>query len=390
MNVKVAGKSTIIPNEKAHLITQAFLEIAKNYTRISLIYSSLVKDGLINADGKALAMSHFYNLLKNEIYAGWIIKFKERHKGLYQPLVSEEVFAQVQRIIRGKYRSSKYYISNNPDFPLRKFIRHPSGIRLTGCWAKGRAKRYPYYFFRIKGGNYKRSHVENIFADFFNEYRFSPTKIIKLKRFLAIKFNSKVDEEQNISAINHLQIAELKKKQAFLLNKSMEGVIADHLLKEQLEELDMQILKLTSLNISQQYSPQVNFADLLNEVAVFLKKPGEIWRKASYKVKVDLQRFCFPTGVIFDGENCRTEEVCNVFNMEVGFFTSHSSSVPTKFKKSNTLESDNFTASPNKPCIDEPFWKKFTDDLLQLQKLLNQNDEKASLSGRIEIHEKLS
>jgi hypothetical protein len=37
------------------------------------------------------AKSQRYRLLNNEVYAGWIVKFGERHKGVFVPLISAPV-----------------------------------------------------------------------------------------------------------------------------------------------------------------------------------------------------------------------------------------------------------------------------------------------------------
>jgi site-specific DNA recombinase len=326
VNKKVAGKSTIMPNDKAPLITEAFTEIAKNLVPVITVYSSLVNRGLTTKNGKPFSRSQFYELLRNEVYAGWIIKFKERHKGLYPALVSETIFAQVQRVLKKKNDTAKKYMTNHPDFPLRKFIRHPSGQPITGCWAKGHGGRYPYYFFR-QGGNFKREYVEKRFMEFLDEFKFSPENIKILKKFLTKEFDKKIKERTQEFALTELKVTELKKKQSFLIQKSMEGVIEDSLLKDQLKEIEDQISTLYSKQITKTHGQSYDFSLLLQDVPRFLKYPGKTWENSSFEKKMDIQRFYFPNGVIFDGENCRTSELCNVFKLKHTFISHKSSSV---------------------------------------------------------------
>lgn len=102
VNRKVGGKSNIVPSEKAPLVRMAYEQVAQNRVPVEHIYRRLVSDGLVNKQDKPLALSHFYIMLRNEVYAGWINKFGERHRGTFEPLISDMVFEQVQRVLSMK------------------------------------------------------------------------------------------------------------------------------------------------------------------------------------------------------------------------------------------------------------------------------------------------
>jgi len=121
-NRKVAGKSSIMPNDKATLVSEAFLEVAKDYIPVSAVHKYLVERGLRTKTGKPLSLSQFYVLLRNEVYAGWIIKFKERHKGHYPVLVTQDVFTQVQRVLRKKneYRPVVFFFVESEVYKSEK------------------------------------------------------------------------------------------------------------------------------------------------------------------------------------------------------------------------------------------------------------------------------
>jgi site-specific DNA recombinase len=366
-NKRIAGKSTIIPNDKAFLVTEAFQEVAKKYITVSAIHKYLVGKGLTTKNGRPLSLSQFYVLLRNEVYAGWIIKFKERHKGIYVPLVSEEVFAQVQRVLKKKNESAKQYQTNNPDFPLRKFMKNSLGKPITGCWARGHGGKYPYYLFRQKGGNYKRKYVEDCFIEFLNSFQFSQQRITTLKKSLLKTFDSKVRHRIAQLEVNELKIAEIKSKQSFLILKSMEGVIHDSLLKEQLGELDQEITNLMADKISRTSNNNFDFELLLQDALKFLKTPGNTWQNAPFEKKLNLQRFYFPNGVIFDGEKCRTSEMCSLFKVKDQIQMPNSCSVPSGFKMSNPLETVTFPSHfKYKDYFDDPLWNSIANELVHL------------------------
>jgi len=183
-NMKIAGKTNLVPNNIAPFVQKAFEEVAKNMRPVSEIWQQLVKEGFINNKGKPFVLSHFYTMLSNEIYTGWIVGLGERNKGVFEPLVSSELFEQVQRVLKRRAYGITQYKKDNADFPLRRFIYHPSGKKLTGCWSRGSKQKYPYYLYHIKGLEFPKSKLESAFKEFFDEFRLTETQFEKLRAFV--------------------------------------------------------------------------------------------------------------------------------------------------------------------------------------------------------------
>src|SRR5205823_4866582 len=100
-----------------------------------------------------------------------IDKFGESHKGLFEPIVSDALFAQVQRVLRFRGKLNTPHKTDHPDFPLRRFIVNEYGDKLSGSWCKGRRQKYPYYrFMRAGKYNYNRDKFEKSFIAFMNSY----------------------------------------------------------------------------------------------------------------------------------------------------------------------------------------------------------------------------
>src|SRR5258706_325292 len=170
-NVRISGKSNIVLNDMAPLVRKAFETVAKNTFPSEEVRKIIAKEGLVTKSGKAISKSQFNRLLKNEIYAGWIIKFGERHKGNFAPMVTQELFDKVQRVLKYRGRSNFHYLLENPDFPLRRFVMLPSGKKLTGGWSKGKTKKYPYYCFRSEHLSFRKHIMEGMFKNFFDQFR---------------------------------------------------------------------------------------------------------------------------------------------------------------------------------------------------------------------------
>jgi hypothetical protein len=109
--------------------------------------------GLLTEKGNRFSKQFFAKILRNPIYAGWIAykPLGERYKGDFHPLVTQELFDQVQRKLSGN-PTSVGRRKGQHDFPLRRFVRCARcGKPVTGGWARGRwGNRYAYYYCREK------------------------------------------------------------------------------------------------------------------------------------------------------------------------------------------------------------------------------------------------
>ncbi len=120
-NVKIDGRHTIEADSvSGPLIAKTFELISTNIYLLEEVRKIMTKEGLVTRAGKTPSKSYFYHLLKNELYTGWISKFGERHKGSFTPVVSEELFSHVQKVLKSRGRKNSGYLTDNPDFPLRK------------------------------------------------------------------------------------------------------------------------------------------------------------------------------------------------------------------------------------------------------------------------------
>src|SRR3989344_5506602 len=108
-NTRVAEKATIAPNEMASLVRRAFELVATATYPTDEVWRMICREGLFKKNGKPVSRNYFYEMLLNELYMGWIEKFGERHKGKFEPVVSEDLFAQVQRVLKNKgHKVSQY------------------------------------------------------------------------------------------------------------------------------------------------------------------------------------------------------------------------------------------------------------------------------------------
>jgi site-specific DNA recombinase len=96
---------------------------------------------LTNRRGRPLTSQAIGVLLRNQLYAGIVDvpEFGVRAKrGDFEPLLSEDLFYQVQAVLSGRIPSTAPRQRAHPDFPLRAFVRCEScGRGLTGQLVEG-------------------------------------------------------------------------------------------------------------------------------------------------------------------------------------------------------------------------------------------------------------
>lgn len=329
-NIKVAGKGTIAPNEFAPILRQTFEEIAKNEYPVEVIRRKMFHIGLVSKKGKPVSRSHFYRMLKNEVYAGWIIKFGERHKGVFQPIVPEELFEQVQKILKYRNRKNQTYKTKHPDFPLRRFVSHPNGMKLTGSWNHGKTKKYPYYrYLGHRKMNYPKEALETQFKAFMDQFALKEehmdTLKYKLKGALEKGLNSRGKDQSAVLK----KIATLKEKQSRLVEKNMAGFITNEIMRDQLQRIDNELIDLNA-TLYREPCLNANIDVLVNDASLLLTNPSKIWEKANLENKMRIQVFNFPYCITFDGENYRTPEICRLYKAKIHFLDTDSLSVRAK------------------------------------------------------------
>lgn len=368
-NVKDSGKSTIEPNHLAPLIRKAYEGVALNKYPIDDIRKKLITEGLINPSGKPISKSHFYHILKHELYTGWINKFSERHKGAFEPIVPEQLFNQVQYVLSGKHIKYKQYTIENPDFPLRRFIRHTSGTMLTGCWSQGRTKKYPYYLLRKENINIRKEVLEDTFKNWLNRFELDIAVFEKLELYVKKHLDKGIGDKK--LEIEQLQkkVRELKQKQHIILEKNIEGIISNELCKEKIAAIDTELYQINK-SITNLPETNINYSRLLGIIRSVLKNPGDVWEKVDFETKIKLQWFYFPHGIEIDGKGNRTTKICKLFKLKERISPYHSYNVHHRFSKSNTINQQISLPAENNLDLESPeFWQELGEEIKFLASL---------------------
>ncbi len=321
INTKVLGKATIEQSLVANLIRETFELIATGNYAVEDVRKIMTNKGLRIGNNKIISDSYFHEILKNKLYCGIIEKFGETHKSGFDPIISDNLFNQVQRIIRNKGKKVRQYKKDHEDFPLRRFIFDDEGRKITASWVTGRSKKYPQYRFignnkiDCKWKNIRKETLEEDFKKYLDKYRLDDQLINRLKKKVENKFGlSNRDKEKNLLKTEK-ELEELREKQSLIIDKNIKGLISDETLKNILEKVEKDIFNKESILLSSK-EESIDIDEVLSFTEAFIKDPSDIWNNASLDKKLKLQWFQFPKGIVLKNEKFETAEVASIFNIK--------------------------------------------------------------------------
>lgn len=332
-NVRVGGKATIAQNTvMGPLIKQTFEMVAKNTHATEDVRKIMTSVGLRLKNGKPLSKQYFYNMLKNRVYIGMIEKFGESHKGMFEPVLEESLFNQVQKVLRLRGKKMSQYKLDSEDFPLRRFVVNKEGKKMTGSWCKGRSAKYPYYRFGGVKSNYTKELMETNFMKYMDRFQLDKSLIKKLRTKLSEKLDVATAKEQKDGRKLRAYIDELGERQGMLIKKNLDGFISDMVLKQQLDLIEKELTD-AQINLASLQEMELDFNELLDHAEKYLENPSSIWKKAKLDKRLKLQWFQFPQGLVFENNNYETANLAFVFKTKEAFLPLQSSMVdPGRFE----------------------------------------------------------
>ncbi len=319
-----SGAKSIVPDpQRAHLITHAFETYATGLLSKQQVLEAVTRLGLTTRSGKRVSPQTFGQLLRKPIYAGIL---EVRAWGIRQPsnatsLVSRETFDRVQALLDGKRTTVEPRQRNNPDFPLRNFVRCGLCERpLTASWSKGRNGRYAYYRCQnraCKGVNVRRDEMERLFIDFLGELQPKPEYLRLFGEIIVDVWKQKQAQSTLLHEAAQRRLAGLLERrqrlvEAFVYHREID----QRTYEEQRDKLNEEV----ALAEIEERDARIDEMDVQAAVSfgefVLLNAP-RLWAELSPEQKQRLQQVLFPRGVQFEAGVYRTAETSMIFfNLE--------------------------------------------------------------------------
>lgn len=312
-NIKDNGTSCLqVDTQRADLVRKAFELVATRSYPLEEILRRLTVLGLKTRRDRPLTKQTLSRLLRNQVYAGWVVSGENKVKGLHQPLVTQDLFNAVQDALDGKASvndSSATPVIHkkvNDDFPLKGVVRCTGcDKKLTAGWVKGRREKYARYWCwnpecsaRVSAS---REEIENAFVRILGMMEPTQELLNRLpeiaKTYWAHRLERIRDERRRLSnrladakTLNHKILlqkvnGELSAEDFATLKDTVTQQKADT--EAQLGELDAETSTMQALL----EETQRNIVDLV-----------KAWRNGSVQQRQELAFSLYPDGLVYSRE----------------------------------------------------------------------------------------
>jgi len=291
---------------RSELVRKAFELVAPRSYTLEEILRRLNLLGLRTRKGRPLTKQTLSRLLRNQIYAGWVVSGENKIKGLHQPLVSQELFDAVQDALDGKVAAPVVHKKLNDDFPLKGFVRCTGcDKKLTAGWVKGRKEKYARYWcwnpkcpVRVSAS---REEVEGAFTGILG--MMEPTQELLdmlpelAKKYWTNRLEHITTERRRLSN----RLAEVKTlNRKILLRKVNDEITAEDfaMLKEDVAQQQTDVE--TQLNVLD--AETTTMQGLLEETQQNIVDLFKAWQTGTVQQRQELAWSLYPDGLVFSRE----------------------------------------------------------------------------------------
>ena len=301
-----AGKRVLFPDAEAKYVVLAFELAEKGIYTQEDIRRRLKKGGFDISKqtlNKTLRNSVYAALLPNPDFEGGGEKYL---KAIHQPLIAQDVYFKVQAILDGKRPAIVPKQRNNPEFPLRRYLKcKVCGRPLTGSKAKG---KFPYYHCMNKGcPRYKRDEVEASFYEYLKFIRPRPELLALLERVVMDKYGERTADMEKARHRLSSELEKLRGEKERVRKLVISGTFSDEDYKAEVRRIaaieQERDAELRELSVSH------NAQECWSYAKTFLAQMPDLWRDGDLPKKQRFQSLFFPEGFSYDGKNIGTAKL---------------------------------------------------------------------------------
>lgn len=298
-------KKVIVPNQDAKYIKWIFEEINKG-----ILHADQIRK-ITHRKGFEVSRSYFWTMIRNPVYCGKIFipayKDEDAHfvQGTHEPIISEELFYNVQDILNGRKKNIKARNTQKEELTLRGFlVCKRCGGNLTGSASKGKGGRY--YYYHCQPGCPERIKAEVANDEAVKELKKIPAKkeAINLYKIIlenALKKQSKdsVTDKQNIEIEINKHQQRINNAQQLMLDGEMQ--MEEY--KNIKQRYEMIIKELTGTSSSPKLS---DYKKYLNFGFNILQNADQFYISAKPAIKLQTLSSMYAEKFVFEENKYRT------------------------------------------------------------------------------------
>ena len=303
-NERISRRSYLQINpEKAPLIRRIFeLYSTGNYSYITLA-KQLREEGLKVSDAVNCGKSNIADILNNPLYIGdFIWNGKRYYNGKHEPIISRELFAICQKIIKSRTSSR----TTKRDFIYSNTIR----CKKCGCFLVAELKKGKYVYYHCTGnkggdckkGSYVREEkIEKAILEVFDSFKLSDETLKMARKGLKNEFeNQNYYNETRIKSLEN-DVEKAKNRLNKLFDLYLDGEVLEEIYKKKSTELQNEIEDMSMRLVS--YT-RTGFELLCYSESLFelCTMASELYLRGNTSEKRDLLKIVC-SNFYYDGEN---------------------------------------------------------------------------------------
>ena len=311
------GPSLLHDEGKAELVRRAFEEFASGKYQQRELLQKLTRWDLRTRRGQRLAPQSLRALLRNRLYAGWVElpKWDISVRGDFEPIVSEAVFDRVQAVLSGRGGAPRRHARDNPDYPLRRFVRcRECGRPLTGSGSMGHSRRYRYYHCTFCGVRVRKEALEDAFRGLLTRLQPRPEYMKLYNAVVVDVWKESRAEVRKARARLERRVAELRQREdrleeAFIHRREIDRQTYER----QRDKLREQVM-LAEVELAEATGEELDVEGVLAFAQHVLTNAARLWEQAPLDQRQRLQAVLFPKGLTSDGSGFGTPVTCLAFS----------------------------------------------------------------------------
>ncbi len=314
------GSKTIEPDpEVAPLVRRAFELYAKGVHSKREVLEQVTILGLRTKLGNKMSPQSFGQMLKHPLYAGRIRndKWGIDVQGDFEPIVDEHTFHRAQLAMRKAARTGEQRFRNNPDFPLRRFVRCGSCDNpLTGSWARSKTgKRYAYYHcHRCRTTSLRKEALEERFLELLDRLKPSKKNLQALKETVLLVWRRRKEELDEMRPLLEKELARLEEQKKRLVEAYVyEQAIDQDTYRSELARIG-QDLTLVRVEHHDNALDSLDVEAVLEFAEYVVLNARRLWEEFPLELRRRMQKVLFPEGLVWSNEAFRTPVTCLFFS----------------------------------------------------------------------------
>jgi site-specific DNA recombinase len=315
------NRTSLVPDPvRAPLIARLFDLVSSGQFSAKQALDEVTALGLRTEKGKRIPPETLGHILRNPIYYGWIEieDWGISVRGDFPPLISQELFDRVQRVLSGRVTVTAPRPTSREEFPLRGTVlctlcKKP----LTAAFSTGKKKKkYGYYrCFRASGhANEPKDRVERAFINLLERLEPRSEHMALIERIFRQVWTKKRGSLVEESEALKIELARLENRKKNVLEAMADGGIRSEDFKA-VYETTLSELSEVKEKLDRTEATELDLATALNYLQYQFWNTNILWQESDLAGKISLQKALFPDGVSWESGGLGTPPTHSIFKL---------------------------------------------------------------------------